>query len=238
MDFNTTVDLIIRELYEARDIIDDFRNYPGVPSIQVELAKSKCKSAADIIALLKNMQNGTAVRSKMVTESRPESVIEPELKSEPVKVEQLKSTPSEKPAAAKKEVKQESRVIPVLEASRGSKKKGTVKTIFADTFSDRPGSLNEQMTSLREDEGFSEIIKTKPITSLSDAIGVNDKFLFIRELFNGNPESYERAINSLDNAKDLSDARKIMMDYTGEMSGNDASKQLFELIKRKFPANE
>jgi copper chaperone CopZ len=238
MDFNATVDLIVRELYEAREIIDDLRNYPGVPSIQVELAKSKCKSAADIIALLKNMQNGTAVRSKVVTESKPESVIEPEFKSEPVKVEQVKSTPVEKPAAVKKEVKQESPVIHIIEASHGSKKKSAAKTIFADTFSDRPGNLNEQMTSLREDEGFSEIIKTKPITSLSDAIGVNDKFLFIRELFNGNPESYERAITSLDNAKDLSDARKIIIDYTGEISGNDASKQLFELIKRKFPVNE
>lgn len=238
MDFNATVDLIIRELYEAREIIDDLRNYPGVPSIQVELAKSKCKSAADIIALLKNMQNGTAVRSKVITESKSESVIEPEFKPEPAQGEQVKSIPVEKPVAVKKEVKLENPVIPVIEASRGSKKKSAAKTIFADTFSDRPGSLNEQMTSLREDEGFSEIIKTKPITSLSDAIGVNDKFLFIRELFNGNPESYERAITSLDNAKDLSDARKIIMDYTGEISGNDASKQLFELIKRKFPVNE
>ncbi|HQG62086.1 MAG TPA: hypothetical protein PK719_00395 [Bacteroidales bacterium] len=238
MDFNATVDLIIRELYEAREIIDDLKNYPGVPSIQVELAKSKCKSAADIIALLKNMQNGTAVRSRIITESKPGSVVEPEFRPEPSQVEQVKSIPVEKPAAVKKEVKQEHPVNPVVEASHGSKKKSAAKTIIADTFSDRPGSLNEQMTSLREDEGFSEIIKTKPITSLSDAIGVNDKFLFIRELFNGNPESYERAITSLDNAKDLSDARKIIMDYTGEISGNDASKQLFELIKRKFPVNE
>ena len=46
MDFNSTVDLIIKDLNEALKIIDDFKNYPGVPLLQVELAKSKCKSAA------------------------------------------------------------------------------------------------------------------------------------------------------------------------------------------------
>ena len=53
MDFNTTIDIIIKDLREAREIIDDLKNYPGVPQLQVELAKSKCKSAEEIIALLK-----------------------------------------------------------------------------------------------------------------------------------------------------------------------------------------
>jgi hypothetical protein len=56
MDFNTTIDIIIKDLREAREIIDDFKNYPGVPELQVELAKSKCKSAEEIIALLKSMK--------------------------------------------------------------------------------------------------------------------------------------------------------------------------------------
>ena len=31
MDFNTTVDLIVRELNEAVEIIEDLKNYPGCP---------------------------------------------------------------------------------------------------------------------------------------------------------------------------------------------------------------
>ncbi len=64
MDFNATVDLIIKDLNEAREIIDDFRNYPGVPVLQVEIAKSKCKSAAEVIALLKNIQGKPVVEVK------------------------------------------------------------------------------------------------------------------------------------------------------------------------------
>ena len=55
MDFNATIDIIIKDLNEAREIIDDLKKYPGVPELQVELAKSKCKSASEVIALLKNI---------------------------------------------------------------------------------------------------------------------------------------------------------------------------------------
>ncbi len=49
MDFNATIDLIIKDLDEAREIIDDLKRYPGVPAFQVEFAKSKCKSASEVI---------------------------------------------------------------------------------------------------------------------------------------------------------------------------------------------
>jgi len=55
MDFNSTIDLIIKDLNEASEIIDDLKKYPGVPALQVELAKSKCRSAGDVIALLKSI---------------------------------------------------------------------------------------------------------------------------------------------------------------------------------------
>jgi len=58
MDFNATIDLIIKDLQEAREIIDDLKKYQGVPVLQVELAKAKCKSAAEVIALLKKTEDG------------------------------------------------------------------------------------------------------------------------------------------------------------------------------------
>lgn len=251
MDFNATVDLIIKELHEAHDIIDDLRNYPGVPVIQVEMAKLKCKSAAEIIALLKNVQNGTAIKPATATATAQKTENETKAKTEPKtepgfkaellqpEIEILEDTPPEKPAIAKKEIVAESPVITVKnEEPHVTKKKSDARTIIADTFSDRPGCLNEQLTSSREDENLSEIKKIKPITNLSDAVGVNDRFLFIREIFNGDPKLFEQTIKRLDNAADLSDAKKILNDYTSESTDNTVLKQLLELIKRKFPVNE
>ena len=68
MDFNSTIDLIIKDLDEAREIIDDFKNYPDVPFLQIELAKSKCKSASEVISLLKKLQipSKTAVKKESI----------------------------------------------------------------------------------------------------------------------------------------------------------------------------
>ncbi len=198
MDFNATVDLILKDLNEAREIIDDLKNYPGVPVLQVELAKSKCKSAGEVIALLKNIKN-EEVRQK------PEiRLASPDIKKKEPK------RPSNKPAES---------------------------AIIADTFgfTDR---INEQIGSLRDDDNVTDIIKTKPLTNLVDAIGVNDKFLFIRELFNGSPESYNQAIARLDSSESFEDAREVLMSYTGDNKETEVVKQLLDLVKRKFPADE
>jgi hypothetical protein len=67
---------------------------------------------------------------------------------------------------------------------------------------------------------------------------VNDKFLFIRELFDGNSESYEKAISSLDRSSSFADARAVIMSYAGNNMETEAIKQLLDLVKRKFPADE
>ncbi len=82
------------------------------------------------------------------------------------------------------------------------------------------------------------MLKTKPITSLTDAIGINDRFLFIREIFDGNKDAYSQAITKLENTTSITDARAVIMSYTGENDENDAAKQLLDLVKRKLPSNE
>jgi hypothetical protein len=196
MDFNSTVDLIIKDLDEARKIIDDLKNYPGVPILQIELAKSKCRSAGEVISLLKYLRE------------EPQS-------------ETRRSSPS---------TKKEKTAVPVGKVPES--------TIIADTFSHLPGTMNEQLGSLRNDDDVSEILKAKPLTNLSDAIGVNDKFLFIRELFNGSPEAYDQAISKINSSGNFTDARALVLSYTTDNKETEAVRQLLELVKRKFPADE
>lgn len=223
MDFNTTVDLIIKDLNEAREIIDDLKNYPGVPELQVELAKSKCKSASDVIALLKNLKID---RTEAIRKETPVSSYE-----EPAVIIQ----PVEKPVETGNNPEES---ISFLEIPEKPSKKGTESAIFADKFSHLPDSLNKKLGSLRDEDDISVILKTKRVTNLSEAIGVNDKFLFIRELFNGNPESYDKAISSLEESSSLADAKAVIMSYTGNNTETDAVRQLLDLVKRKFSGHE
>jgi hypothetical protein len=229
MDFNATVDLIIKELNEARDIIDDLKNYPDVPALQVELAKAKCKSAAEVIALLKNLKEKSAVEKK-----------DP-ISTEPVKKEAAVKRMSESHKPEEFERKAEVSHTPMadVKAKPGrTSRKTSGSVIIADTFSQMESRLNEQLGSRKEEDDVADLIKTKPITNLSEAIGVNDKFLFIRELFNGNSDSYEKAISSMDRSVSFADARAVIMSYAGNNMETEAGKQLLELVRRKFPADE
>jgi hypothetical protein len=221
MDFNKTVDLIIKDLNEARDIIDDLKNYPGVPALQVELAKSKCKSAAEVISLLKNLQSDVHAEVKKTRESQKTEDGSP--KPEPA---------TRKPAADSKTTGSYNNEITTVS------KKIQESTIIADTFDHLPDSLNKKLESMRDDAEVPDYLKVKPLTNLSQAIGVNDRFLFIRELFNGNPDSYSQAISMIDEAASLSDAKALMMSYTGDKVETEAGQQLLDLVKRKFPGDE
>ncbi|MEI6047503.1 MAG: hypothetical protein WCS03_01270 [Bacteroidota bacterium] len=207
MDFNATIDLIIKDLKEAAEIIDDLKKYPGVPVLQVELAKSKCKSAGEVIALLKSLRDNV-----------PVAIIPPHVViTTPVII-----TP---PPVEKKE---ESKKIP---------QKVSESSILADKFH-HLSSINEELGGNKSDDDVTDFLKAKPFTSLSEAIGLNDKFLFIREIFNGNKDSYAQAISRLDNAESLTDARAVIMSYTGKNIENVAVKQLLSLVKRKLSSHE
>jgi hypothetical protein len=105
-------------------------------------------------------------------------------------------------------------------------KKSGEAAIIADQFSNRPESFNEKLGSFKHQDDVLEILKTKPLISLDEAIGVNDKFVFIREIFDGNAELYSQVIVKLETVGSLADARAVVMSYAGENTENEAIKQL------------
>jgi len=230
MDFNATIDLIIKDLDEARNIIDDLKKYPGVPVLQVELAKAKCKSAGEVIALLKELSDNVPVEEK--------TTFKPQQKQKPHSDEEKNvnaSSDSLNPPIANKEIE-----IPVIEKKETDQKpkKGSESEIFADKFSHMSSRINEQLGNRNGEDDVSEILKSKPLSNLPDAIGVNDKFLFIREIFDGDEKAYTDAILQLDKSKNIADAEALIVSYTGSNDNDKAVKQLFDLVKRKFLSNE
>jgi hypothetical protein len=236
MDLNAIIDIIIKDLNEAKDIIDDLKKYQGVPELQVELAKSKCKSASELISVLKNI---SAEKVNPAIEKKTE-IIEPEeekRKEEPLIEEQVIHRHDQDPLPERKEVVEEAKAE-LKETQVIKVKKNIESTIIADQFSNRPESFNEKLGSLKHDDDVLKILKKKPLSSLNEAIGVNDKFIFIREIFNGDEQSYNEVILKLESVGSLSDAESVLMKYTGEDHDDETFSQFLDLIKRKFPSDE
>ncbi|RLD46666.1 MAG: hypothetical protein DRI86_02535 [Bacteroidetes bacterium] len=98
--------------------------------------------------------------------------------------------------------------------------------------------LDVEPDEIDEDEEFkrSKIIK-KPIKSLKAGIGINDKFMFINDLFEGNAKIYNKNIKKLDSLKNLQEALYLLGDMKDEnlWDTNDNVFHQFKIyIERRF----
>jgi hypothetical protein len=239
MDFNATIDLIIRELDEAREIIDDLKKYPDAPVMQIELAKSKCRNASEVIVLLKDLQ-GKFPR-KQDEDAPEEATVRPSEKSiipvgkyAQVAEHEVKTKPEQQEIPAKKP--EETSQADDAKIIGQPEKKPYVAPIIADTFSHLANRFNEQISDTQNNE-FS-YAHGKQYSSLADTIGVNDKFYYIREIFNGNKDAYFQAITRLDMAETITEAKVVLMSFKDDKKENDAVRQLLDLVRRKFSSNE
>ena len=80
----------------------------------------------------------------------------------------------------------------------------------------------------------SELRRNEPVTDLRQAIGLNDKFLLIRDLFGGDAQAYERAIETLNDFDDLDDCMIFIAEHYAWNPNSDGAKLMMELLERKF----
>ena len=88
-----------------------------------------------------------------------------------------------------------------------------------------------------EDNSLITRLQRKPVADLMTAIGINDKFLLLNELFGGSMEKYNKSIRSLNNFSTLLGAKTYMSELQIEFQwdcDSDAYKKLADLIERRF----
>ncbi len=97
-------------------------------------------------------------------------------------------------------------------------------------------SLNDKL-KLSQNE-ISELLTETPVRDLKKAIGVNDRFLFINELFRGDEAMYERSIRTINNFTILPEAeywiQRELKVKIGWDEGSETVKHFNQLVKRRF----
>ena len=95
--------------------------------------------------------------------------------------------------------------------------------------------LGEKM--IQEDHSLAAKFQQNPVRDLKSVIGINDKFLFVNELFGGSMEKYNKSIENLNDLKTLNGAMIYLNELKIELqwnSSNEAYHKLSDLILRKF----
>jgi hypothetical protein len=98
--------------------------------------------------------------------------------------------------------------------------------------------LHEKISFHQDEMSIAGVMQHRKITSMKQAIGVNEKFLFIRELFNNETEAYQRCIDKIDTATSLAEATSILdSEYASKYSWDKEGNAYFHftsLIERRF----
>jgi hypothetical protein len=85
---------------------------------------------------------------------------------------------------------------------------------IGDQFGKDDNSLHQRISSQKEDKSIGARLQQHPINNIKDAIGLNEKFLFINELFEGDIQVYNENIAKLNNMGTLKEA----FDYLNELT--------------------
>ena len=96
-------------------------------------------------------------------------------------------------------------------------------------------TLGEKM--MGNDNSLAAKLQQAPVRDLKSAIGINDKFLFVNELFGGSMEKYNKSIDNLNDLKTLNGAMIYLNELKIELqwnSSNEAYQKLKDLVSHKF----
>jgi hypothetical protein len=113
-----------------------------------------------------------------------------------------------------------------------------VKEVHEIILTDESDSLNEKLKEYKEE--LSDSLQNAPIKDLKKAIGINDRFVFINELFQGDETSFERSIKTINGFSIYAEAefwiRRELKTKLGWDLQSESVKQFDALVKRRFPA--
>ena len=81
------------------------------------------------------------------------------------------------------------------------------------------------------------VAESAPVSSLRGAIGVADKFMLVRELFDGDADAYERAIDALEEQASFDDCVIYISENFAWRAQAEGTKFMMELLQRRYGEN-
>lgn len=198
-------------------------------------AEKMAVTAQLLLAELQKNKCGSSATSKVsvVLPSVTTSAHVPETKTEALPAEKentgtnwlFESSP-EVPTLTHQQLKDE---IPVAREARNGKEVNRVLATVSESVNDKLKEERvEVMTALQD----------APVRDLKKAIGVNDRYLFVSELFRGDENMYERSVKTINGFNIYPEAQYwIQRELKVKLSwpdNSDTVKLFDQLIKRRF----
>lgn len=176
-----------------------------------------------------------------VAETRPEPVAAPEPKIEPAPAELERQQPEIRESHESRPVAEPvvAAVAPVQQPEPEEESEFEEIGIAAPAGAVLGDVINHDVQTLADTiaphrGAASELRRGEPVADLRRAIGINDKFLLIRDLFGGDGEAYEQAVGTLNAFDDFDECMIYIAENYAWNPNSDGAKFMMELLERKF----
>ncbi len=252
------IDLLIKALREQHEQSSQSKN--TIPQMELDTMLQNTRQLYEAVLML-NHTNAlssldevkNAVMQRILAEKKLIEKKTEEIKSEvtkPVETVLKEATPEPVHHTKMEELEiKAADVHPVEEQKEKLVKKklsgGVNATLFedahtlGDNFEDGE-SLHEHIAAKTGNKSIADNLHRKPIHDLKASIGINEKFLFINQLFDGNLQDYSEAVDKLNSAGDLNAAKQfISAQVASRFNWSDHDnhvKHFMDLVERRFIA--
>jgi hypothetical protein len=236
MELRHTLEILTKDIQDIEKLVGNLHNSDGDSSIELDLALSKLRNVYEVLTMIKaDRLQEIGARRPLGETAPPEPTVSVDAPiPEPAQVPEppVKTAAAPEPVSdagdTGNEVENQEDVPGNQTGAATPKGKG----ILAEKFS-AESSINENLAGKRSG-GTDSRVMGQPIDNIHRNIGINDRFLIIRELFKGDADGFRELVQLLEEAGDLQKASELLKERFPEDSEHEGIEILEGLIKRRF----
>jgi hypothetical protein len=247
MDFKNTLDIVGNELLEAYKSLEKAKSEGGFHKIDMDLLLSRVRHLYELLVYIdkENLDKSSVTlpgkeKKEMPKEEQGQDIEQKEkIEEKATKAQEQDKKREEKAEMEKKEAKETAAEEPLLKETEikqkeegPSEKKEKSPGIVAERFYHKQ-FRNELMAKNKSQEDLSTRVQAKPVKDIKKAIGINEKFLFIRELFDNNTALYNDTIEKLNQMAGMEEARQYLNENFS-WEEDELSGKFLAQVHRKF----
>lgn len=216
MEIKYTIEILTKDIQDIEKLVGNLQNSQDGSAIELDLALSKLRNVYEILTMIKADRWHDFLQPVATPVAAPEPAPKPV--AEPVAEPVTEAIPDPEPE-------------PAIEPTPKPEEKKQAE-IIAEKFS-AESSINENLAGQRGKDVDTKL-HGQPIDNIKRNIGINDRFLIIRELFDGDADKFGILINNLEGAGTYKDAVTILEEQFSTSMEHEGVEILSGLVKRMY----
>jgi hypothetical protein len=227
--YKNTIEAIYLQIDEVQQLVSNFGAQGKIPGIEIDLALDKLRHVYDLMLSLRIENNGYG-------DFQESGTIPFEVEEQKVQVEEI--IPVKGSSIKDQIMKEEAEFQEAKEKTRAEKESrvrvGGNESFGSETLKPKTNYNLDEQASEKARIDLSTQFKTKPVSNLTNAMGLNEKFELIHHLFGGDKNKFEQTMNYLNAASDFNEAYEYLSgNFNWDMNDNSVQK-ILELVRRKL----